>query len=231
MADLRSNLAALTERVRSAAVAANRDPATIEVMAVTKTHPRSSVLDAYEAGIRLFGENRVAEARQKYDPAPPGSRIHLVGHLERNKARDAAALFDAYESIDKLSTVEALLRHLPADRTPVSILVEVNTSGEPTKYGVAGRDELFRLVEDLRTIEAVSIDGLMTVGPFTRDEARVRAAFASLRDHLERLRSEFGLADAKTLSMGMSNDFEWAIAEGATRIRVGTILFGARDAS
>ena len=196
-------------------------------MAVTKTRSRERVLEAYDAGIRLFGENRVQEAVAKFEPMIPGGRLHLVGHLQRNKAKAAALRFDEIESIDKTETIDALLRHLPEGHGGFDILVEVNTSGEASKSGVEGADALRELVEDIGKRERVNVRGLMTIGPFTEDKSRVRGAFESLRNLLPIVTVEFGMVDAQTLSMGMSGDFELAIEEGATRIRLGTVLFGS----
>lgn len=220
----------IRSRMADAASRAGRSATEIELMAVSKTVDRDQVAVAYRCGIRLFGENRVAEASDKFDPPFEDTRLHLIGHLQRNKAKEAAGTFSCVESIDKLSTAEALARHLPTAKLPFPILIEVNTSHEPTKHGVVEPDDLDALVENILSTGSFRIDGLMTIAPFTDDEKTVRSAFALLRESIERLRTKFSLDTAQTLSMGMSGDFEWAIEEGATRVRVGTAIFGARRA-
>ena len=226
MSTVAESLQEIKERIHIAAKRADRNPGEIEIMAVTKTRGRDRVLEASEAGMMLFGENRVQEAVEKFEPKIPGSRLHLVGHLQRNKAKAAAAHFDEIESIDKIETIDALLRHLPDGRDGLEILLEVNTSGEASKSGVESTDALRRLLEDIRKRDGIRVRGLMTIAPFTDDERRIRAAFETLRNLLPVVTEEFEYKDAKTLSMGMSSDFELAIEEGATRIRLGTILFG-----
>jgi PLP dependent protein len=229
MQDIRDSLRHIMERIAVAAEAAGRDPASIELLAVTKTQSIELVDAARSAGIRLFGENRVAEAAEKYRPRPDGERLHLIGHLQRNKAREAALLFDEIESIDSVATVEALLKHLPPERLPFPVLLEMNTSGEESKHGVRDRSALHQLTEAIHSLGTISIRGLMTVGPLSQDERLIRASFAKLRTELEVLRRDFGLPEATTLSMGMSSDFELAVAEGSTRVRIGTALFGSRS--
>lgn len=223
-----NKLQEIEERIRAAARRAGRSSAEIEIMAITKTRSRDCVLEAFDSGLRLFGENRVQEAIGKFVPNVPGIRLHLVGHLQRNKAKLAALHFDEIESIDKIETIDALLRHLPDGRNSYDVLIEVNTSGEVSKSGVEDADSLRRLLEDIRKRDGIRVRGLMTIAPFTDDEPRIRNAFANLRKLLPIAREEFDMIEAVTLSMGMSGDFETAIEEGANRIRLGTVLFGSR---
>jgi hypothetical protein len=163
-----------------------------------------------------------------------------VGHLQRNKAKRAAELFHAVESIDKLETAQALAKRIPghdasaaepAGAARMPVFVEVNTSGEETKHGVQDEQELHRLVSELIEIPQLRMSGLMTIGPLTRDEKPLRDAFAHLRELRDGLRKNFADLDELELSMGMTNDFAIAIEEGATLVRIGTALFGARLAS
>ena len=206
-----------------------RNPVEIELMAVTKTRSRAEVDEAYRAGLRLFGENRVAEAIEKYRESPADTRLHLVGHLQRNKAKLAASAFDQIESIDKIETVDAIKKHREEGAAPLEILVEINTSGESSKSGVTDLDALKALIEELLKREYVKLRGLMTIGPFIKDESRVRSAFAGLREALDVVRDVYGLIEARTLSMGMTSDYRSAIAEGSTRVRIGTAIFGERS--
>lgn len=228
MGTVAENYELLLENVARAAERAGRSPGDVAVMAVTKTFPRAAVDEAYAAGVRLFGENKVQEAASKYAEKPAGARLHLIGHLQRNKARVAASLFDEVESIDKLSTAEALQRHAASD-SPIDILIEMNTSGESSKFGVTSRDDLMRCAEAVAGLPELRLRGLMTIAPFTDEAKAVRTSFASLRDMFEYLKSMDEFRDIDTLSMGMSADFEAAVAEGSTEVRIGSALFGRRE--
>jgi hypothetical protein len=215
----------------AAATRAGREPGQIRLMAVTKTFPREYIEVARGAGQTLFGENRVQEAQAKYESlgAEPEIELHLIGHLQRNKAKIAASLFRCVQSIDKLSTAEALNRHCGEQGKSMDILLELNTSGEETKYGFADAGGLWRSCEEIARLERLRIGGVMTVGPFTEDQDRIRRAFADLRECLEGLRKRHPELPLDTLSMGMSADFEIAIEEGANLVRLGTVLFGPRS--
>jgi len=242
---LRGNLEAVQERIAAAAQRCGRDPAEVRLLAVTKTHPEHMVDLAFQAGMRLFGENRVQEAVAKYGslptgpaagpsgeqpPAPRwlGSELHLIGHLQRNKARLAAGLFGCVQSIDKLDTAEALARACRERGRAMDVLREMNTSGEACKSGCQEEEALLEAAGAVRELAPLRLRGLMTVGPLTEDAGRVASAFARLRRLYERLRSAAPSIDV--LSMGMSGDFEIAVQEGATMVRLGTVLFGARSA-
>jgi len=225
---LRKSLSAIQERMDRAARGAGREPRGVRLMAVTKTLPRQVVDTAIGCGLSLFGENRVQEAEEKYLGLAESVELHLIGHLQRNKARAASGLFRCVQSIDKLETAEALESRLSDRGRTMDILLELNTSGEPSKSGFLTSDELLRCLEGIAGMPHLRPRGLMTVGPLTDDAARVRASFAQLRQLFDRIRSGGGPNGFDTLSMGMSADFELAIAEGATLVRVGTALFGPR---
>jgi pyridoxal phosphate enzyme (YggS family) len=238
------NVQRVRDRIRAAAERAGRDPEGVSLMAVTKFHPLAAVEAAYATGIRLFGENRVQEAETKYSDIAqrfPGARVELIGSLQSNKARKACALFSAVESVDSLGLLEELDKRARAQGTALDILFELHT-GEESKAGFPDRDSLFeacdllcRLAEERRATGAaggaggLSLRGLMTMAPFTREEAPVRASFRSLKAAFEELRSRYQFPSFDVLSMGMTNDYEIAIEEGSTLVRIGTALFGARS--
>jgi hypothetical protein len=223
-----SAAAAVQDRISRAAQRAGRDRSSIRLMAVTKGFPQQVVLDARAAGLSLFGENRVQEAEQKYLDLAAGLELHLIGHLQRNKARAASGLFACVQSIDKVETAEALDARCEERGRTMDILLELNTSGEPAKSGFLSRQALQEGLETIGKLPHLRVRGLMTVGPLSDDVRRVRGSFAALRSVFEEIREGGGLPFFDTLSMGMSGDFEIAIEEGATLVRVGTALFGNR---
>ena len=223
------NLARIRERMDSACVRAGRSPDDVRLMAVSKRQSPERLAAAVACGLRLFGESRVQESVQKWDLFPPDATVHLIGHLQRNKARDAARMYHAVDSIDAERTAVALNDRLTEVDRRMPVLLEVNTSGEESKQGVDTFDDLRRLVDATRSLDRITVAGLMTIGPISSEEARLRGAFAQLRDFRDRLVATFPELDLAELSMGMSNDLEYAILEGATTVRVGTALFGVRD--
>ena len=226
--DLGSHVAGIRDRIAAAAVRAGREPSAVRLMAVTKTFPRPVVEAAMAAGLSLFGENRVGEAAAKYAGLADTCELHLVGHLQRNKAAAAAGLFACVQSIDKPGTAGELARHCAALGRRMDVLVEYNTSGEATKSGVTDRDSLFACLDAVQGLSALRLRGLMTVGPLGGDTLEVRRSFRMLRRLFEEVRADRKPEAFDTLSMGMSGDFEAAVEEGATLVRLGTALFGAR---
>jgi PLP dependent protein len=222
--EIAARLAEVRERVALAARRAQRDPAAVTVVLASKTQPPEAIRAAYAAGAREFGENYVQEAVAKQDALADlgGLRWHLIGHLQSNKARDAANRFGLIQSLDSARVAAALGRARPSPRVPV--LIEVNAAGEASKSGVAPA-EVPRLIE--AACAAVEILGLMTIPPAERDPERARRHFAALREMRDRLAAAAGLALSE-LSMGMTGDFEVAIEEGATIVRVGRAIFGER---
>lgn len=224
---IRDNYDAVRERVDAAAARAGRAAESVRVMAVTKGFAVDHALAAVAAGLDLLGENRVQEAAGKHGDRSRPYELHLVGHLQRNKARDAARLFDAVQSIDAVHTAAALERRCAVLGRTMPILLELNASGEPTKAGFPAADDLLASAEEIAAgCPHLSLAGVMTIGAHTDDEAAVRASFARLRAVHERLLGDH--PEARVLSMGMSQDFELAIEEGATLIRLGTALLGPR---
>ncbi len=195
------------------------------ILAVTKGIPLERILEARDAGLKLFGENRVQEAREKI-PHLPDVEWHLIGHLQRNKVKLAVRLFHMIQSVDRPALVEALTRHLTR---PMPVLVEVNTSGEPQKHGVSTEEDLFRLTETILNTPMLQLRGLMTMGPYPVEEKKSRQAFATLRRLRDRLQEKLGVP-LPILSMGMSEDWRFAVMEGSTMLRLGRALFGERRA-
>jgi len=224
-----ARVALARERIAAAAVAAGRSPAAVRLCAVTKTHPAEAVRAAVAAGVDAIGENRVQEAAAKRPGVAGTTPWHLVGPLQRNKANQALALFDLVESLDRAELAERLQRLLAASDRVLPVFLEVNVGGEEAKSGVAPADAP-RLVDHvLERCPRLHLAGAMTVPPFDPDPERSRPTFAALRELATGLWHSRGLPSPE-LSMGMSGDFEVAVREGATWVRLGTVLFGARDA-
>ena len=218
MIDVAANLAAVRARIVAAAERSRRDPAGVRLLAVSKTKPAALVRAALAAGVTDIGENYVQEAEAKRAAVPEPARWHLIGHLQRNKAAKALATFDCIHTIDSAALGAAVARHAAARGAAVEVLVEVNVGGEASKHGVAPAD-LPALLAELRDPN-LRVLGLMTVPPAGEPQA-TRPFFRQLR----RLAEAAGLAE---LSMGMTDDFEVAIEEGATMVRVGRAIFGTR---
>ncbi|MEO7909015.1 MAG: YggS family pyridoxal phosphate-dependent enzyme [Roseiflexaceae bacterium] len=238
------------ERIAAAARRAGRSPEQIRLIGVSKTHPPELVAQALLAGLRDFGENRVQEAEPKIAAlAAERNAItwHLIGHLQSNKAKRAGALFDVVHSVDSVALAEALARGVAGaapnlqspTSTPLAILLQVNVSGEASKDGfdLAGwetrpelLDRFFAEVEQLLALPNLRVGGLMTIAPWGDDPSLARPTFRSAQQLRDSLAQRFQSADWSALSMGMSDDFEVAIAEGATIVRVGRAIFGIRDA-
>lgn len=225
-----TGLAARVERVReqvaAAARAAGRDPDEVTIVAVSKTVDRTAVDEAVKLGLRHFGENRVQDAQRKFaTPLPADGTLHMIGHLQSNKARSAVALFDLIESVDRLSLIDALEKEAARRESPRRVLLQVNMAREPQKAGCAPEGASALLHRMLQS-PWLQPHGLMSMAPLVEDAESVRPIFAGLRTLRDRLRREFPQANLDTLSMGMSNDFTVAIGEGATTVRIGRAIFG-----
>lgn len=229
---LRANLSRVSERIAEACVRSGRNPAEVDIVAVTKTHPVATVLQAIEAGINNIGENRVQETEVKFaeiagmDEFDSKPNWHLVGHLQRNKARKAVEMFSMIHSLDSVRLAEEIEKRSAAIEKYTPCLIEVNTSGEDSKYG-ATPEGLAEMVAGVMRFEHVKLVGLMTIGPLTTDQDKIRRSFAQLRELRDRAENVFGCY-LPHLSMGMSDDFEIAVEEGATMVRLGRVLFGPR---
>ena len=225
--DLPDRLREVREKV-DLAVARGGHGQTVKIVAVTKTHGPDAVQAAWEAGLPDVGENRVQEALPKMDllaSSSAGVRWHLIGHLQRNKAK-ALPRFDLFHALDTARLADAVNAIGLAERSPVRALMQVNVVGEESKGGFS-RDEWERQAVSLRTMTGIDVRGVMTMAPLDADEKTLRTVFAGARDAREILRAAGH--EATELSMGMSNDYEIAVEEGATYVRLGTVLFGARS--
>ena len=228
-APIAENLAAVRKRIAAAARRSGRLPEAVQLVAVSKTMPASAVVEAVRAGQRLFGENRVQEALAKIEQVGPGPVWHLVGHLQSNKARFVPGSFAAVHSVDSERIAQALQHHAAIAGGNVDVYVQLNWSQEDTKSGVTDEVALRRLVDVIAGCPNLTLKGLMTLPAQHLSEAETRRAYAGIRNLHAGLSAEFALGPAFCeLSMGMTHDFEWAIEEGATIVRVGTAIFGAR---
>ena len=238
MTTLAENLEQLEEAIAAACRRAARPRAEVELMAVSKTYPAATIAEAAALGLALFGENRVQEFAGKaaaLDPlrtrAANPIRVHLIGHLQSNKAQRAVELFDGIDSLDSLRLAERLNEAAGKLGKRLPVLIEVKLSPEESKAGLDPNSaEAAELLERLPSLSHLELRGLMTIAPFGVSEAETRACFRSLRAWRERWAASYSKLSFEVLSMGMSGDFDLAIEEDATRIRVGTALFGARVA-
>jgi len=224
--DIAENFRRIAERMTAACARAGRNPEEVLLLPVSKGQPPEAIAAAAALGLAVFGESKVQEAKAKIPRCPGRLRWHMIGHLQSNKCRDAVLLFDTIESVDSLALAEELNRWAEKLGKRVSILLEVNVAGEAQKYGFAPA----RLLEELAALNRLprlEIRGLMTIAPYTPTPERVRPCFRSLRELRDRGSDLLG-APLTDLSMGMSGDFEVAIEEGATIVRIGTALFGDR---
>ncbi len=216
-------------RIGEACARSGRDPADVTLVAVSKTRPPEAVREAAAAGLVVFGENRVREAAAKIPQCPGHLRWHLVGHLQGNKVRAAVEWFETIHSIDSLRRLRQVEAACDEAGRSLRVLLQVNVSGEASKFGMAP-PEAAGVLEAAAGLSRAEVVGLMTMPPFSEDPGRARRFFSDLRDLRDRLRADTGF-DLPELSMGMSADFEVAIEEGATMVRVGTDLFGPRGAA
>lgn len=233
------NIARIHSRIADACARSGRPRESVRLMAVSKTHPAASILEARSAGIHLFGENRVQEYASKRESlaaaaffnAPQPARVHCIGPLQSNKAARAVELFDAIDTLDSLRLAERLNQAAAALHKQMPVCVEIKLSPEPTKHGLAPHaPELDQLFERLPDLQNLQVRGLMTVPPYADDPELARPCFRQLRQLRESLSRRNPRLQLDELSMGMSHDFSVAIEEGATLVRVGTAIFGPRIA-
>ena len=230
MSTITENLALVRERVDAAARRSGRKADDVTLVAVSKTQPVEAVWEAFQAGQRVFGENKVQEALGKIAKGPKGCEWHLVGHLQSNKAGKVPGNFTVVHSLDSSSLALELEKRAGAKDRPVEVLIQLNWSGEDTKSGVRNISDLGALMGGLLACNYLDPIGLMTIPDPEMDETATRKHFAQMRELLETIRKDFGLGpEFKELSMGMTEDFEWAIEEGSTIVRVGTAIFGKRN--
>jgi pyridoxal phosphate enzyme (YggS family) len=223
-------LGRLEERIQGACRRSGRAREEIRLLGVSKFHSREAVEEAWKNGIRFFGENRVQEGAEKFSgfrESHPDAEIHLIGSLQSNKARAAASLFDCVQSLDRDSIIRELGKYAAGRERPLKVLLELHT-GEDSKRGFPDEESLFRAAETALSFPGLALAGLMTMAPFTGEEGLIRASFRRVVKAQAKLKNRFPGADWSCLSMGMSSDFEIAIEEGATLIRIGNLLFGER---
>lgn len=223
-------VSAIMEGIRDACRHSGRDPGSVTLLGVTKFHPPEAVMAAYSAGIRVFGENRVQEADSKYPAlrdALPGATVHLLGHLQSNKARKAVEVFDAVQSVDSGKILVELAKRAESAGRVMDIILELHT-GEASKTGFQSAPDLLSAVKLARSLPALRLRGLMTMAPYTNDVTAIRASFRLCRRIWLEARDSTGSEDFDTISMGMTNDYELAIEEGSTMVRIGTAIFGER---
>ncbi len=229
--EIAANLTAVRGRMRAAAQRVGRSTEEVTLVAVSKTHPFAAIEAAYAAGQRDFGENRVEELWPKVEEAQRRGlsdiRWHLIGTIQSRKSADAIGPFVMIHSIDRMKLARRLQRDASAAQQVMDVLLEVNVSGEASKHGFTP-DEVVALAPELAALSALRVRGFMTMAPLVDDPEETRPVFRQLRDLRDRVQSEHGLLTWTELSMGMTNDFEVAIEEGATLVRVGSAIFGAR---
>jgi PLP dependent protein len=231
--DLELNLHSVLNRIADAAVRAGRMPEDITLVAVSKTFPAESILAAYRLGVRNFGENRVEESAAKISRVNAevhGITWHGIGHLQSRKIKEAVELYDLVQSVDSIGVARRMSAHALALRKRLPILLEVNVSGEKSKYGFASspREEFFAAVGEILAFPNLQVHGLMTVAPVVAQADDARPFFRMLLERRNELRVKFPACPWEHLSMGMTDDFEAAIVEGATIVRIGRALFGER---
>jgi PLP dependent protein len=227
--DIAANIKTIKERMALACARSRRDPHSVALMAVTKTVQTERIAQAVDAGITLLGENYVQEAREKQELLGGRARMHLIGHLQTNKAKYAVRLFDCVHSVDRLELAQELDRRAKAVSRKMDILIEVNVSGEQTKNGVPAV-EAMELIKRVALLENLAVRGLMTMAPYSDNPETSRPYFQALK----RLSNDIARAgipgvQMAELSMGMTDDFEVAIEEGATIVRIGRAIFGQRQ--
>lgn len=225
MSTIKENLLRVRERIEKAAQKSGRDPGEIHLVAVSKTVEVSRIQEAIEAGVTILGENYVQEAQKKIEEIGHPVAWHFIGHLQSNKAKYAVRLFDMVHSLDGIPLAEELNRRAEKESRTMNVMIEVNLSGETTKYG-AEEERAFDLAKRILSLKNLSLVGLMTMPPYFDDPELSRPYYIQLRELRERMVRD-GIP-MKQLSMGMSNDFTVAIEEGATYVRVGTAIFGER---
>ena len=227
MSSILDNLERVREQIAQAAAKAGRDVKDVELVAISKTHPAQKVREAVEAGQTLFGESRVQEARAKIPELSSNIRWHFVGHLQKNKVRQALPLFEMIHSVDSLALAQDINRIAEEEGSYPRVLLEVNVAGEGSKFGFAP-DDLREQMEALLALSRLSIEGLMCIPPVAVESEDSRKFFVEVRELRDSLEKEFNMK-LPQLSMGMTQDFPIGIQEGATLVRVGTAIFGERS--
>ncbi len=226
---IREHLTQTRQNIDRACRRAERSAEEVELIAVSKTKPVLMLQEAYEAGVRDFGENKVQELVDKYEALPKDIRWHMIGHLQRNKVKYLIGKVYLIHSVDSLRLAQEIQKEAEKKQTEVNILVEVNVAGEESKFG-SSREETLQLVKDIALLPSVHIQGLMTVAPYVEEPEANRMIFANLRQLAVDIKQEnIDNVNMHVLSMGMTGDYQVAVEEGATYVRVGTGIFGNRS--
>ena len=228
MSTIAENLKNIKEIVSETAIKCGRDPHEITLMAVSKTKPMEMLIEAYNAGMRLFGENRVLEAVEKRKELPLDAEIQLIGHLQSNKTKASVGNFSCIQSVDSLKIARKINKEAEDQGIVQKILIELKTSEEESKSGFSSEDEYYESLEEIMSMNHIEVRGLMTIAPFVDDDEIVRSSFKKCRLVFEKTKKMYPHKKLTVLSMGMSGDFPLAIEEGATLIRVGSSIFGTR---
>ena len=224
---IKDNWKVFQESLEDAAAFYNRDSDSITVMAVSKTRTVEEIIEAEASGLKIFGENRVEEASDKFSRLSPEQfPLYLIGHLQSNKVGKIDSRFMAVHSIDSVKLARRLSRHRESIQHPLEILLQVNTSGEISKSGFSEMEVLKDAAAEISALPYLKLQGLMTMAPFVDDEKTVRSCFSLCREWSGMIKQYCG--ESPVLSMGMSSDYRWAVAEGSTMLRIGTTLFGGR---
>lgn len=229
---LKENLEEVEEKIAKACERAGRAREEVTLIAVSKTKPVEMLQEIYDEGIRDFGENKVQELTEKYEVMPKDMKWHMIGHLQRNKVKYIVDKVTLIHSVDSLRLAETISREAEKKGVTVPILIEVNIAGEETKFGLSSKEEVISLTEQIAALPNLSVKGLMTVAPPAKDPVENRPFFREIRQlSVDITNKNIDNVSMEILSMGMTNDYTVAIEEGATMVRVGTGIFGARDYS
>ena len=226
METIKNNLEIVNEKMKKAALKVNRKPEEIKLVAVTKTATAEQIKEAINAGVKIIGENRVQDAKEKYQILTADIEWHLIGHLQTNKTKYAVEIFNCIHSVDSIKLAQEIDRRSKQFGKKIDVLVEVNVSGEETKYGIKP-EELEPFLKEISEFPEIRVRGLMTIAPIVEDKEEVRPYFRKLRELSEEIKSKnIGNVKMDWLSMGMTEDFEIAIEEGANMVRIGRGIFG-----
>ncbi len=229
MNELRENYNRIIENVEKAKQKTGRSSDNVQIMAVTKTRSIDIVRSAYDVGFRLFGENRIQEATEKFPDFHKDAELHIIGHLQSNKVKKAVDISSCIESVDRLKIAAMINKFCTETSKTIDVYLEYNTSGEESKSGFVREDEFFTALEEILQMKNITVKGLMTIGPLSNNVREIRRSFRFLRLLRDKVNIKYPEAGIDGLSMGMSGDYEIAVEEGSTLIRVGTALFGARN--
>jgi len=225
---LQQNIEKVRRQILQASARAGRNPDSVKLIAVSKTVDLDKIREVFETGQTVFGENRVQEAWNKFQEADFDAEWHLIGHLQTNKVKRAIHFASTIHSVDSVKLADEIQKYAETDNRRIDILLQVNVSGEDSKFGIPPENAEY-LLEHVTALSNVDVKGLMTIAAYANDERATRSSFQKLRELRDRLQKSFENVQLNELSMGMTNDFEIAIEEGATMVRIGRSIFGERN--